>query len=355
MDMRGYLRGSIFTVLMTLIPLCSVHGSSGSLDLAFGNGGVVLTGFAVEGEALVVQPDGKLVVAGCSRATFTLVRYQHDGSLDHTFGERGTVRTRIGDYGCAFALVLQPDGKLVAAGEINENGRASFTLVRYLPNGRLDRTFGKGGQVRTFFGGQDSGAYALLRQPDGKLVAAGWSASGLALARYLPDGSLDSAFGSEGQLITTDLFGGAQALALQADGKLVVAGYIAYTFDFLVVRYLPDGRLDPSFGSGGWAITDSGATDMAQALVVRDDGKLVVPGNSHGNYGFVLVGYLPDGNLDPSFGVGGLAAPGFGGWDSGASGLVRQPDGKLVASGNFNRCYSDAVCLSQIVLVRFLD
>jgi uncharacterized delta-60 repeat protein len=145
---------------------------------------------------------------------FHLARYLPDGRLDPTFGTEGLVTVNAG---FAHALVLQPDGKLVTTGS---------GLTRCLPDGRLDPTFGVGGRVTT-----DFLALTLVRQPDGKLVAAGGSGpfetSDFALARYLPEGRLDASFGVGG-LVTTDFFGGsdaASALILQPDGKLVAAGY----------------------------------------------------------------------------------------------------------------------------------
>jgi len=191
----------------------------------------------------------------------------------------------------ALALVLQPDGKLVAAGSSDAGGTGSddFILARYLPGGSLDPTFGVGGKVTTDFGGRDL-AFTLVLQPDGKLVAAGGSPfrgfSSFSLTRYLPDGSLDRTFGTEGKVITE--FGGEEvsaiALVLQPDGKLVAAGIegsnVTGTFDFALARYLPNGSLDPTFGVGGKVTTDFGTGERAGALILQPDGKLVAAGFS---------------------------------------------------------------------------
>ena len=165
-------------------------------------------------------------------------------------------------------LVLQPDGKLVVAGASGGPSDYRFALARYLPDGRLDDTFGTGGKVTTDFGSPSfAGAGALVLQPDGKLVAAGGGApisqlagTDFVMARYLPDGRLDPTFGTGGRVIT-DFGGGdiALALVLQPDGKLVAAGFSEFQSpnpiphderDFALARYLPDGRLDPTFGTG---------------------------------------------------------------------------------------------------------
>ena len=167
------------------------------------------------------------------------------GDLDPTFGSGGKVTTDVGGSDGAQAVAIQGDGKVVAAGLGNfaGPGTGDFALARYNPDGSLDTSFGSGGKVTTDFGGFDA-ASAVAIQPDGKIIAAGRSGSGdFALARYNPDGSLDSSFGSGGK-VTTD-FGGfdsAFGVALQADGKIVAAGFQATSTqrgtDIAVARYL---------------------------------------------------------------------------------------------------------------------
>ncbi len=336
---RVWTWGGIVAVLMTLSLALLVEGAPGDLDPTFGVGGKVITSFQDGDFAsdLVLQPDGKLVAAGRSgnpfsgegAEDFARARYLPDGSLDPTFGTGGKVTTDFAARDGARALVLQPDGKLVAAGfseDINDN--IDFALARYLTDGRLDASFGTGGTVTTDVGGVD-GARALVLQPDGKLGAAGVSGGDFALVRYLPDGRLDPTFGMEGK-VTTDF--GASALVLQPDGKLVAAG--GSGGDFALARYLPDGRLDVSFGTGGKVTTDFGSSEGASALVLQLDGKLVAAGTSCqvDLCDFALARYLPDGNLDPTFGTGGKVTTDLNVRDH-VNALVLQPDGKLVAAG----------------------
>src|SRR6266540_155863 len=172
--------------------------------------------------------------------------------------------------------------------------------------GDLDPTFGAGGKVTTVFGG-DSRAYVLVLQPNGKLVAAGVGPNGFALARYNPDGSLDTSFGAGGKVTTP--IGAANALVLQPDGKLVAAGSNNISpSDFVLVRYNPNGSLDTSFGGDGKVTTAIGFGARAFALALQPDGKLVAAGMGWtGSTGFesALVRYNPDGSLDTSFGAGG--------------------------------------------------
>src|SRR5438067_413471 len=292
----------------TLMASATSSAAPGSLDTTFGTGGKVTTSFSGSADmnALMVQPDGKLVAAGwdASQSAFGLARYNTSGSLDSTFGTGGTVSTPIGidTYG-ASALVLQSDGKLVAAGDAwKDTVDADFAVIRYTANGSLDTAFGTGGKVTTAIGSGDDGASALVRQPDGKLVAAGYasvsSTYDLALVRYNTDGSLDSTFGTGGKVTTPVGSAGdyVNALVFQSDGKLVAAGNTeASTRDFVVVRYNATGTLDTTFGTGGKVTTAVGTgDDVAFALALQPDGNLVAGGYAAnaGTDAFALVRYL---------------------------------------------------------------
>jgi uncharacterized delta-60 repeat protein len=297
---------------------------------------------------LLVQPDGKLV-AGGSAFTFTtggnydfaLARYLPDGTLDPGFGSGGKVTTDLlGFDDQAFALARQPDGKLVAAGEAG----GDFALARYNADGTLDASFGSGGVVTTDFAGSTDRVEGLAVQPDGKLVAAGQAFSGagldFAVARYHPDGTLDTSFGSGGK-VTTDLAGGDDAgffsVAVLSGGKLAALGSGATGTgqDFTLIRYQPNGTLDASFGSGGKVTVDfAGGDDIGISLVVQSSGKLVAGGYAWigAVRDFALARFKPNGLLDATFGRRGQVTTDFGG-DDGATTLASQPDGQLVAGG----------------------
>ncbi|HEX8857895.1 MAG TPA: Ig-like domain-containing protein [Actinomycetes bacterium] len=332
----------------------------GTLDTTFGSGGKVRTDFGSGEQAfgVAVQPDGKIVAAGGAATEFELARYNADGTLDSTFGVGGKVTTRFGlglPLTVARAIVLQPDGKIVVAGTLTSAADWDFGLARYNPNGTLDTSFGVGGKVTTDISGHLSTdiAWAVALQLDGKLVVAGSttgpSGDAFALARYTPSGTLDSTFGSSGRVVTG--FGGdqdwAQAVAVQADGKIVAAGKTGNqccggTFNFALARYNAGGALDATFGAGGKVTTDfDGSTDNARALVIQADGKILAGGerlpggNATGvSFDFALARYQPSGSLDATFGTGGKVTTDFPGHNDHVYALALQQDGKVVAAGD---------------------
>ncbi len=247
----------------------------------------------------------------------------------------------------ARAVAIQSDGKIVAAG-FSSNHNSDFALVRYNTDGSLDDTFSGGGRVTTNFGGDDDEAFGVAIQADGKIVVIGFSDANrdfdFALARYNPDGSLDTSFGGDGKVLTD--FGGSDdeafGVAIQADGKIVVAGFsdVNGDFDFAIVRYNPDGSLDNTFGSGGKITTDfgGGSDDGAFALSIQTDGRIVASGFSIPGVGktadFAIARYNPDGSLDTTFGNGGGVLTDFNNHSDDVSfAIAIQTDGKIVAAG----------------------
>jgi uncharacterized delta-60 repeat protein len=280
-------------------------GAYGKLDITFGDGGKVSTEFgnSDEAHALVVQPDGKIVVAGEvwsypeDTPSFGLVRYNEDGSLDEEFSKDGKLVTKLADdydYSRAYDVALQEDGKIVAVGlAIHADlGGHVFAVARYNEDGALDKTFGKSGKVLTNVvkaeDGPEESARAVAIQPDGKIVvvgATGIYVSDFAVLRYDSKGKLDTKFGKGGKA-TTDIMEQdvAEAVAIQPDGKIVVAGHATDETakdDFVVVRYLPNGKLDTTFGDRGKVVTNfMGGEDRAFDMVLRPDGKIVLAGSA---------------------------------------------------------------------------
>jgi uncharacterized delta-60 repeat protein len=268
------------------------------------------------------------------------------GDLDLTFGTGGTVLSENPepgyDYDLALALIRQPDGKLVAAGR----SRSNFALARFTSNGVLDTTFGSGGWVTTDFAGGSDEIRALGIQPDGKLVAAGYAGVGnfndFALARYNANGTLDPTFGTGGK-VTTHFGAGsstASAMVIRPNGKLLVGGSSGSANPrFTVVRFNPNGSLDASYGTGGAAITDfAPGGEHIHALVHVGSGKVVAAGyaSSVGGSDFALVRYSAGGVLDTTFGVAGKTITDFAVSSDYAQALALRTDGKLVAGGVSN-------------------
>lgn len=299
-----------------------------------------------------------IVTAMLSFAFFPV--FAQDGQLDDLFGTNGIVTTAIGsgnDVGRS--VKIQPDGKIVLAGYSYNGANLDFALARYYSDGSLDPDFGTDGKVTTDFAEGGDYAYASQIQPDGKIVVVGESQNGsdwlFAVARYLPNGELDPDFGTDGN-VTTLVGDGAEAVAwsvvLQSDGKILVAGRASNgtNTDFALVRYESDGSLDPGFGASGIVITPLGTgNDEGWPVAVQSDGKILVAGSTDNgsDYDFVVIRYDADGTLDTSFGtVGKVIFPIGTGWDI-CRGLTLQPDGKILLAG-----VSDVLTAYQFALVR---
>lgn len=332
----------------------TVRGQAGDVDTSFGAGPRVTPGGLTDDyvRGLAVQADGKAVVAGFgvadshSGTDFMLVRHLRDGGLDPDFGQGGRVFTAFGNGGRsdeAQAVAVQPDGRILVAGSSDQGATGyDFALARYHADGSLDTSFGEGGRVITSFGAGADRAHALLLLPDGGIVLAGDSHQGangtdFALARYHADGRLDTRFGSAGKVLTPIGSDGARetiyALALQnVDGvaRLVAVGGEG---DFIAAAYRSDGSLDPGFGTAGIVQGLFGSvTGAARGVVVTPDNELVLAG--HRDHDFAAVRLRADGRVDPRFGTQGRAVLPLStdNWDE-CTALVRQEDGGLLLGG----------------------
>lgn len=302
------------------------YNVNGNIDTSFGIAGKVTTNIGVNdyANAMVLQSDGKIIVSGSSaladgNSTFGLARYNTNGSLDISFGNGGKQTTLMGVYSSANAMALQTDGKIILAGVSEDSNIVeSFAIARYNIIGTLDKTFGTGGIVTTAIQNRDR-SDAILVQTDGKIIAAGTSSDSnnnrsYALVRYNADGSLDSSFGTGGK--QTSAFGNddeASGIALQTDGKIIVTGSsinASYVASFGLMRFSTNGRPDSSFGIAGKITCSFGGTDNANAITLQKDGKIVVAGSTQDavyNTSIALARYNINGSLDTSFSNGGKA------------------------------------------------
>ncbi|HEX9918585.1 MAG TPA: Calx-beta domain-containing protein, partial [Pyrinomonadaceae bacterium] len=295
-----------------------------------------------------MRPTVVLLAFVCLFSTNALLSHQRAlaaaSDLDPSFDTDGKQTTDFfGGVDQAQSVALQTDGKIVVAGQATQGSNTLFALARYNPDGSLDMGFGAGGQVTTSFASGNSAAYGVAIQSDGKIVAVGGGTGGdFEVARYNADGNPDNSFDVDGKL-TIDLRGGsdvAQAVIIQPDGKIVIAGgtLLSGQRQFALVRLNPDSSLDGSFGESGMASPAFVGNAMARAVTLQPDGKIVVGGESATILDFALARYNPDGSLDASFYLGGKATITFPGipparTDSVTSVIV-QPDGKIVAGGS---------------------
>jgi uncharacterized delta-60 repeat protein len=288
------------------------YNTDGTLDTTFGGGdGKVITNFTSEfdaAHAVAIQADGNVVAGGEAAGRFALARYNTDGTLDTTFGGGdGKVTTNFtARYDAARGVAIQAEGKIVAAGGAANFQR--FALARYNTDGTLDTSFGGDGKVTTNFTAREDAAADVVVRPNGKIIATGGSGGGegedvfntrFALARYNPDGDLDTSFGGDGKVTTnfTAREDDASGVAVQANGKIVTAGRaggLRGETKFALARYNANGTLDTTFGGDGKVTTNITAyRDGANGVAIQSDGKIVAAGGAGGRGGrFALARYL---------------------------------------------------------------
>lgn len=353
----------LFASCMLLSPsrLTGAADKAGRLDPSFNyRGRTILTdvgdGTFETADAMAVQPDGKIVVVGYSSPAdrpsndFALVRYESTGHVDKQFGDNGRVLTHFqgpetGDF--ASAVAIDSIGRIVAAGHSTSNGGSDFAVARYNPDGTLDSTFNATGKVLTDFGGGDAATAVAIDWND-KIVVAGYSDAGgtydFAVVRYNVDGTLDTTFNATGRVLTDLRVGSIDyttAAIIQSDGKIVVGGVSeagGMVNDFALVRYNPNGSLDPTFNATGKVFTDfsgSGSYDVLHALALQSDGKIVAVGDSNadGRRSFAVARYTTTGILDGTFNATGKVLTNFGSGDTSVGAVAIQSDGNIVAAG----------------------
>ncbi|MGW1713098.1 calcium-binding protein [Streptomyces sp. NPDC002156] len=273
------------------------YNADGTLDNTFSDDGRVFADIAGPTEArdVAIDSSGRIVAAGYTGGHMAVLRLTNDGTPDTTFGGDGTVTANPAgpvpqEGGDGRALALQPDGKIVVGGQVGST-RFDFALMRFNTDGSVDTSFDGDGIVRTDFGGYES-VGALAIQPDGRIVAAGG-----AVARYNTDGSLDTTFSGDGRAFLTGAW--AADVALQTDGRIVLAGGGGGGGDFGIVRLNTDGGPDAGFGTGGLVTTDFGDVEVAQGVALQPDGRIVAAGRGGQDQDFALARYEGGGATPP--------------------------------------------------------
>jgi len=305
---------------------------------------------------VAIQSDGRIVLAGFTGLRrdrgiggFAIARFAEDGQLDPGFGGDGRVVTAVGSqyHGGAFSVDVQEDGKVLVAG-IGEAPylRTEGVLIRYLEDGGVDKGFGRRGRVHFT---PRPGARANLREvavlPSGKILVAGAFDGRFMLARLLPDGRLDRAFGSGDGIVLTDVDGnhscpGRQCvylngLALHQRGIFVVGSFATDQRNYAVLaRYRLSGRLDRRFGKEGFVRVRHGGDMSGEGVAIQPNGRVTVAGGyaRRGSRQIAVLRFLQNGRPDLTFGQGGLFTRRLG-YDSTAFTALVQPEGKVVVGG----------------------
>jgi uncharacterized delta-60 repeat protein len=360
------------------------YNPGGSLDSTFGQNGVVSTAVSNAGgvfRAIALQSNGDIVAAGTTGFIskigneFALARYTSTGALDTSFGSGGIVLTKVLAPGQkvtadgSFAVAIYPNtgtssDKIYLAGYSRDGSGTfkDFTLIRYNFNGSLDTTFGNGGIVvtpsfpPTASSGNDIPFAIAIEPADGKIVLAGDVATAagqaVAVARYLPNGSLDTTFNPGGTLspgvpgiVTVGNYAQGRGVLIQSsrNNAIVVCGS-GSSPGWTLVRLTSTGQLDTSFGGSGTGFAGNSGIGVAWSIAQDPNGDLITTGTTTATSGFAVAAYLPDGTPDTTFGTGGVSVANFSGGANGTGGIAIQPgDGKIVAVGSTGSNNSIAV------------
>jgi uncharacterized delta-60 repeat protein len=291
-----------------------LRAANGTLDPTFGSGGKRVVDFGTDDESVwgaALQPDGKIVLAGDSRLQVAVVRLKANGALDPTFDGDGRKILSWGVIGRATAVVVAPNGKILLGGFSGPEG-GNIQVARLKADGALDTTFATGGIATIDFGGDDFGE-AMARQADGRIVVAGRSsATGAVVARLRATGVLDPDFGSGGR-VTLPGGGSVSAVLVQPDRKIVAAGNASGSAMMTVTRLMPNGALDTTFDGDGTATIDFGSlADLAAGAVLQPDGKIVVAGYTQASEDIAIARLNANGSPDATFGAAGKATVEFG-------------------------------------------
>lgn len=337
----------VLSVILSCAFYSAATAQSSFLDTTFAHTGIALARpDTTRGStlcAVAVLSDGKILVSGEVNNRIIALRYTATGHIDSSFGTNGLFEAGFSSV-CS-GLVVQPDGKAILVGTTayatGPTG-ADFLTIRLQNNGQPDSSYGINGIAIIDFAADEDHAYAIALQPDGKIVVSGDATDSVALARILPNGAVDSSFGINGRVTTfTGRFSGrSKAVRIAPDGRIIIGGY-AYLdrvgLSFIAIRYLTDGSVDTTFNHTGLVMCNAGNTyNYGKAMQVMPDGKVVLAGTgtfSVGGSNFVLARYNIDGSFDTTFGQGGIVTLDYDGDEEDALALALLPNGKLAIAG----------------------
>jgi uncharacterized delta-60 repeat protein len=346
--MRLALPAGIILALAALTCPQAALAADGDPLAAFDTDGFQTIDFGNDdtGEGVVVQPDGKVVVAGAwdgGSANFAVARFNPDGSPDTSFSVDGRADVTFGAVDFGRAVALDGNGRIVVAGYTNAGGNNDMAVIRLNPDGSPDNSFSGDGKQTVDFGFDDR-AEAVAIAADGSIFIGGTIDGGsadFAAAKLEPDGDLDPTFDADGMSsITFGAVDHAEAIALDAGGRVVLAGYsnASGTNDMAIARFNANGTPDNSFSTDALQTVafNPGDDHRAEALLVQPDGRIVLAGFwDGGSADYAVVRLEDDGDLDPTFDGDGRQNVTFGGVDM-AQGLAFSGLGRLVVTGFTN-------------------
>ena len=351
-----------YLLLLCYVVLFKANCQPGSLDTTFGNNGVQTTAFfsninrlSEEGRKVLTCADRSFFVVFLVSASTRIVKYLPDGRPDSSYGNGGFSN----DVKMNIASAAQQRDKIIVTGYASDSvGNFVFALARFTADGTLDSSFGVNGLVTTTFGSSLNIANSITIQED-KIVVAGYTVNttgnkDFAIARYMADGRLDASFGVNGR-VTTDFGYDDEAIAIVTQGDKIVAGGYTYYYDdeefrysdFALARYTADGKLDASFGVNGKVTTDITFDDQATAMTLQGD-KIIMSGGT-GDY--FLARYAADGSLDATFGVNGIVRKAYNGITDVANAITLQGDNIIV--GGMTSYYKNNDFVYDFFLVRY--
>lgn len=331
------------------------YKKSGKLDRTFNATGkkIIPDAFC---NIVAIQADGKIVIGGSkavgSNTVFGLWRLNADGTTDNTFGTNGAQTVSFSGYVICFAMVIQPDGKILIGGNDGNfyAGHSSLALARLTPSGQLDNTFDGDGKFSYSLTKKSLACQKILLQPDGKIIAAGqldtivdpYFRNEFFAMRLNADGSVDPSFGNNGMMRAKNSNSdNCYNAGLLPDGRIVLAGFSQFTgYNTSSALCLKsNGTVDQTFGTSGWVYLSffNATSSIMYGVAVQGNGKVILAGTAMYSPSYVnaiaLARLNSDGTMDATFGNGGMDTSFVSASGMGCNDVVLQPDGKIVITG----------------------
>lgn len=312
--------------------------SNGNIDSGFATNGMYTRAYETLGfwpKSIAILPNSKILLGGDRTQKFSLLRLKSNGLVDSSFGIDGIITTTTGSKNSQYDMALQSNGKIILMGTALTGAGDAVAMIRFDSLGVRDSTFGINSQIINFTGGYGASPGAVILQPDGKILIAtqaynSQQISSFACLRYTSDGILDTTFNHVGIVFGANgLLTYVKAIVLQPDGKIILGG--AVDGELVLQRFTGNGIIDSSFGINGIASTD---TSTASCMALRSNSNIVVGGYTNGNNeDWTVMQFKPNGTLDSSFGQHGKIFTQIGSGNERMTDMQIAPGGKLLACG----------------------